>query len=313
MDYSHILGQENSVRYLKKTVAKNRHSHAVIFEGEDGTGKMTLAKVYAKSLLCTGGDKPCGNCAACAKFDHGSHMDFKILGPGSRKSISTEDVSDLLSDAYLIPGEGQNKVYIIEHAQLMTPAAQNKLLKILEEPPQYLSIILLCDNIANVLPTIISRSMTIKMQRLTDDIIKGEMMKMGADEKRAGEIAAFSGGNLGYAINILGDKNALKKNEEYYEAFFGIDKSRIDAFSYLGKKRDEISEILVCWQKILSDCLKIKTGAGSGTHDEYKRNYVKKHEINDIIDKLTYILKAESRLAGNAQYLPTVDWLLSNL
>jgi hypothetical protein len=139
------------------------------------------------------------------------------------------------------------------------------------------------------------------------------MMKMGADEKRAGEIAAFSGGNLGYAINILGDKNALKKNEEYYEAFFGIDKSRIDAFSYLGKKRDEISEILVCWQKILSDCLKIKTGTGSGTHDEYKRNYVKKHEINDIIDKLTYILKAESRLAGNAQYLPTVDWLLSNL
>ena len=313
MDYSHILGQENSVRYLKQTVIKNRHSHALIFEGEDGMGKMTLASVYAKSLLCTGQERPCGKCPACIKFEHKSHMDFKILGPGNRKSISTEDISILLSDAYLIPGEGQNKVYIIEHAQLMTPAAQNKLLKTLEEPPEYLSILLLCDNIANVLPTIVSRAVTIKMQRLSGDEITSKMIKMGADGKRAEEISSFSGGNLGYAINILHDKNALKKNEEYYEAFFGTEKSRVDVFSYLDKKRDEINDILICWQKILSDCLKIKTGTGKGRYDKNKINYAKKHEINDIIDKLTYILKAESRLAGNAQYLPTVDWLLSNL
>ncbi len=171
----------------------------------------------------------------------------------------------------------------------------------------------MCDNIANVLPTIISRSVTIKMQRLTDDEVKNEMIKMGADEKRAEEISAFSGGNLGYAKDILSDKGALKKNEEYYEAFFRVGESRIDVFSYLAKKRDEISDILICWQKILSDCLKINTGTGRGSYEDNKINYAKKHGINDIIDKLTYILQAESRLAGNAQYLPTVDWLLSNL
>lgn len=238
-------------------------------------------------------------------------MDFKLIEPKSKKSISTEDISELLSDAYLIPSEGARKVYIIEKAHLMTTAAQNKLLKILEEPPHYLTIMLLCDNISNVLSTIISRSVTIKMQRLSESEIKDELIKRGADEKKAGEIAAFSGGNLGYALNILNDKKALEKNEGYYKAFFDIEIKKIDTFSFLDKSRYDIGSILICWQKILSDCLKVKTGKSA--YDEKIINYAKKHEIDDIIDKLTYILKAESRLASNAQYLPTVDWLLLNL
>ncbi len=77
---------------------------------------------------------PCGKCAGCLKFEHGNHLDFKILDPQNKRSISTEDISVLLGDAYLIPAEGKNKVYIIEKAHLMTAAAQNKLLKTLEEP-----------------------------------------------------------------------------------------------------------------------------------------------------------------------------------
>ncbi len=313
MNYSEIIGQKNSVRYLKQSISNDKQNHALIFEGEDGMGKMTLAMAYAKSLLCVSKNKPCDGCSSCVKFEHGNHLDFKIIEPKSKKSISTEDVSVLLSDAFLIPNEGDNKVYIIQKAHLMTPAAQNKLLKILEEPPEYLTIMLLCDNISNVLSTIISRSVTIKMQRLSEEQIKIELIERGAQEKKAIEIASFSNGNLGYAIEILNDKKTLEKYEEYNEVFFSLGNNKIDAFSFLDKKRGEISDILICWQKILSDCLKIKTGVGNGLYSGNEINYAKNHGIDDIIDKLTYILQAESRLASNAQYHPTVDWLLSNL
>lgn len=288
-------------------------NHALIFEGEDGMGKMTLARVYAKSLLCSSDIKPCNECSNCTKFEHGNHLDFKVVEPKSKKSISTEEVTELLSDAFLIPNDGDNKIYIIQKAHLMTPAAQNKLLKILEEPPEYLTIILLCDNISNILSTIISRCVTIKMKKLSDEQVKEELTKKGAQKDKAEEIASFSNGNLGYALAILDDEKVLEKYKEYNEVFFEIDNSRIDAFSFLDKKRSEIDSILSCWQKILSNCLKIKTDTENSTRSKKEINYAKKHEIDDIIDRLTYILQAESRLASNAQYLPTVDWLLSNL
>ena len=129
MDYSQIIGQKKAVRYLRQSIINDMQNHAMIFEGEDGMGKMTLAKVYAKSLFCISERKPCNHCSSCNKFEHGNHLDFKIIEPQNKKSISTEDVSELLSDAYLIPNEGDNKVYIIQKAHLMTTAAQNKLLK----------------------------------------------------------------------------------------------------------------------------------------------------------------------------------------
>ena len=152
-----------------------------------------------------------GKCASCIKFSHESHPEFKTIEPKNKKSISTEDISELLSDAFLIPGEGVRKVYIIKKAHLMTPAAQNKLLKILEEPPEYLTIILLCDNISNILPHNNIAFVTIKMQRLTEETIKAELIKRGVSKDRAGEIASFSWGNLGFALSVLDDKAALEK------------------------------------------------------------------------------------------------------
>ena len=313
MGYKGIIGQKSSVKYLKKAVESGKTNHSLIFEGEEGMGKMTLAKEYAKSLFCAGDDKPCGQCVNCRKFEHGNLLDFKIIAPKSKKSVSTEDISDMLSDAFLIPNEGGRKVYIVQKAHLMTAAAQNKLLKILEEPPEYLNLMLLCDNISNILPTIISRCVTLKMQKLTEEDIQKELMSRGHDETTASNAAALSSGNLGYALMISEDKNALEKFAEYRKMFYEIHTNKIEAFSYLDKKRGEIGAILICWQKILSDCLKIKTVEGFRPQSEDEINYAQKHGIDDIIDKLTYILQAESRITGNAQYMPTVDWLLSNL
>ncbi len=315
MDYSQIIGQKKSIEYLEKSISNNKQNHALIFEGEDGTGKMLMAQVYAKALLCqdSGEKKPCNECSSCNKFEHGNNLDFKVVEPNGKKSISTEEISQLLSDVHLIPNDGGRKVYIIQKAHLMTAAAQNKLLKTLEEPPEYLTIMLLCDNISNVLTTIISRSVTIKMQKLTDVQVASALIKEGVEETKAAEVASYSGGNLGFALEISQDEKMLKKYNEYKDVFFSIEYGKVEVFSYLERKRNEINEILSCWQKILSDCMKIKISVGKRVYGQKEINYAKKHKIDDIIDKLNYLLQAERRLAGNAQYLPTVDFLLYNL
>jgi DNA polymerase-3 subunit delta' len=204
--------------------------------------------------------------------------------------------------------------YVIDKAHTMTPAAQNRLLKILEEPPEYLAIILLCDNISNVLPTILSRSIKIKLQKLTDIYVQKALEQNGYDEEKAKDIAKLAGGNIGYALKVAKDKKALNKYDEYKNIFFAIDNGmKIDAFCFLEKKRNEIGDILVCWQKILSNSIKLKSYDVILNCSQDEKMYVNKHKLDELVEKLDYILQTEIRLAANSQYLPTIDWLLSKL
>ncbi len=316
MEYKQIIEQKHVKSYLQKAVQNDRIAHSLIFEGEEGMGKKTIAAIYSQALLCENKDivKPCNNCAGCARFASFNHPDFCIVKPHKKKSISTDDISKLISDACLIPAQGIRKVYIIQKAHMMTPSAQNKLLKILEEPPDYLSIILLCDNIANIIPTIISRAITVKMKKVSFNEVADALQEKGIEQDIAGEIAKLAGGNIGYALKIANDKKALNKYDEYKRVFFDIDNDmKIEAFSYLDKKRNEISDILNCWQNILSDCIKIKSYAGIDNYHDNEIKYADNKQLDDIMDKLALLLETESRLNANAQYLPTVDWLLSKL
>lgn len=314
MDYSSIIGQQHAKEYLIKSIENDRIAHALIFEGEEGMGKKTISMVYSKALMCKGENKPCNNCSGCTRFENGNHPDFRIIKPHKKKSITTEDITDLLSDAYIIPNEDMRKIYVIDKAHTMTPAAQNRLLKILEEPPEYLIIILLCDNISNVLPTILSRSIKIKLQKLSDSSVAQALMQNGYDSDRAKEIARLSGGNIGYAQKVAKDKKALNKYDEYKNIFFAIDNGmKVDAFYFLEKKKSEIGDILVCWQKILSNCIKQKSCKSLVTCSVEETQYANNNKLEEMVDKLGYILETEIRLAANSQYLSTIDWLLAKL
>ncbi|MCK5129883.1 MAG: DNA polymerase III subunit [Clostridiales bacterium] len=314
MEFKQIIGQQNAVEYLHNSIRNDRIAHALIFEGEDGMGKMTLSNIYAQALLCTSQNKPCNTCSGCSKFTSQNHPDFRLIAPCQKKSITTDEISELLSDAYIIPNDGGHKVYIIQKAHMMTPTAQNKLLKILEEPPEYLVIILLCDNISSVLQTILSRSITLKMQRLNQVEMHKALRSLGVDEDKINDVVPIAYGNVGYALKIANSKNTTNQFEEYKKIFFMIDQqNKIEVFSFLEKNKKSIHEILLSWQMILSNCIKIKSDTKNSGYIEDEINYSNKYEIDDIINKLTYILETESRLAANAQYLPTVDWLLSNL
>ena len=132
--------------------------HACMICGPTGSGKHTLARSMAAAMLCTGhGEAPCGTCTPCKKVFGNIHPDFITITGEGTKPIHVEQVRDLRSDAHVRPNEGQRKVYLLERGGEMNPSAQNAMLKLLEEGPEYAAFLILCEQPGQMLETIRSR------------------------------------------------------------------------------------------------------------------------------------------------------------
>lgn len=136
-----------------------RLSHAVVFEGGDADTRIALAKYTAAALVCPGENPPCGECGSCIKAAAGSHPDIIEVSAGDgAKTFSVDRIREIRSMAYIFPNESEKKVFILRGADTMTEQAQNALLKILEEPPSFVTFILECRSKSVLLPTVLSRS-----------------------------------------------------------------------------------------------------------------------------------------------------------
>lgn len=138
-------------------IEQGRLPHCVLIECEEEKGA-ELALTAAQALVCSNAEKPCGKCAACIKAQSGSHPDIlTYYGATGAKGIKVDHVRDIISKAYIIPNEAEVKVFVILGADTMSEAAQNALLKIIEEPPQFTRFILVCGAASQMLPTVLSR------------------------------------------------------------------------------------------------------------------------------------------------------------
>ena len=136
---------ERAVALLGQLTGQGRLPHAILIEGPAGTGKKTFAQRIAQSALCTGKEKPCGICEACRKVENQSHPDICFYTvPEGKKDFPVEQVREIRGQAYVAPNEGACKIYVIDKAHTMNQAAQNALLKLIEEPPPFVCFILLC-------------------------------------------------------------------------------------------------------------------------------------------------------------------------
>lgn len=137
---------------------ENKMPHAIIIEGEYGTGKRTLAKYLAKMAVCSGQNKPCNSCRDCHLSDVGSHPDIEIVAiKEDKKTITIDQIRELKNTVYLSSHTADCRVFIIEKADTMNPNASNSLLKVLEEPPAKTYFILLTESKSSLLETIQSR------------------------------------------------------------------------------------------------------------------------------------------------------------
>lgn len=203
--FSNIIGHKDVVEHLTTALELNKVSHAYILNGEKGCGKRTLARTFAKALQCEGeGVKPCGKCASCRRTDNNNHPDIMEVLHEKPNTVSVNDVREkIVADVAIRPYSSRYKVYIVPDCEKMNQEAQNALLKTLEEPPEYVVILLLTTNAEAFLPTILSRCVLLTMKPVTSNLVSDYLMKtVQIPDYQADVCVSFAQGNIGKAVRL---------------------------------------------------------------------------------------------------------------
>lgn len=259
MRFEDIIGQENGIRNLRNALALKRVAHAYLLCGPDGTGKSIAASILAAAVNCREkGADPCGNCPSCIRAEKGSHPDIIHISI-NKPSISVNDVRDIEKDMGKKPYQDGMKVYIIHGADKMTEQAQNAFLKTLEEPHERVLIILTAANQYSFLPTLVSRCQVIKFTRASNQEIEGYLLKTGAGVREARLGAAYSGGIVGKALEIMNDGNLNNIRGEVINIIRNLasgDKSKALSYAdYFMNNKDKIEyimDIMMSWVRDLA-------------------------------------------------------------
>ena len=208
--FDKILGNDKIKQQLKQAVDLNKTSHSYLFLGISGIGKKMIAKDFAKMILCENEDKYCNHCKSCIEFDSNNNPDFMLIEPDGT-SLKIDQIRQMQKKILEAPIISKNKVYIIDDADLMTQEAQNCLLKTLEEPPEFVTIILIGSRENNFLSTIKSRCTIIKFQAIENEQIKKYLKDKYEINNISEEMMEIYGGSIGKAEELK-DKEELFSN-----------------------------------------------------------------------------------------------------
>ncbi|MCC8163757.1 MAG: DNA polymerase III subunit gamma/tau [Lachnospiraceae bacterium] len=208
-EFSDVKGQDHIVTTLKNQIRADRVGHAYLFCGTRGTGKTTVAKIFAKAVNCEHpvDGSPCGECASCRAIAAGRSMNVIEIDGASNNGV--DNIREIREEVSYSPTEGRYKVYIIDEAHMITPAAFNALLKTLEEPPSYVIFILATTDVHKVPVTILSRCQRYDFRRITADTITARMKELlkaeqvEAEDRALAYIAKAADGSLRDALSLL--------------------------------------------------------------------------------------------------------------
>ena len=191
--FSDIIGQKAIIEHLYNALRTGSISHAYILSGDAGSGRKTIANIYATALQCDDLDvetieessaasgaksapamraktrllEPCGKCISCMQAESGNQPDI-ITITHAKNSIGVEEIRRMRADLQIKPYSSAHKIYLIPDAEKLTVQAQNALLKTLEEPPEYAVIILIADGLVNFIPTVLSRCVVLQTRAVEE-------------------------------------------------------------------------------------------------------------------------------------------------
>lgn len=293
--FNDIIGNDENKKKLEYIVKNNNISHSYIFSGISGIGKFMFAKEFAKAILCLDNEKkPCNNCRACKSFENNNNPDIIIIDEQD-ESIKTEQIKELVKNVLEKPIQGEKKIYIINNSENMTREAQNSLLKTLEEPPEYVIVILITSNENLLLNTIKSRCIKFQFQNLSDEEIK-QYFRM-ANQVIDDSIIKIFGGSIEKTLKLKDNLDTYKNIKNIFKNIENLRGLQIlNLKETIFKDKDEIFSILdyintIFFDKILEN---IKTA----------NKYQKCIEI---------IEESKLRLKRNSNYDMTIDNLLLTL
>lgn len=274
-----FVGSDALRARIGDAVRRNRLSHAYLIEGPEGSGKRTFATMIAAAVSCErrsdeGADLPCGACPTCKKILSLRSTDVHYLDRGDRASVPVEAVRDLRREMALSPTELDTRFFIVDDADLMTPAAQNALLISLEEPPAGVLILLLAKSADGLLPTVRSRVQTLRLEPVSANLVAEYLLRVSSEAKKLKSegggklesVIAASHGRIGVALEYLTPKReaALSKTRE---TVLGVIRAAVAGTSYaevcravfaLPTKRAELVTHLVPLIEAIRDLVVLK-------------------------------------------------------
>ena len=284
MGWQSIVGHEKVKQLLRGSTESGHISHAYIFEGPSGVGRLTTAKAFAEEIVgCSG------------SFNAENHPDIIVvtneLYNSSKKqaNVLVDTIRSMKADVYIKPYMSERKVYIIPNADSMLSPAQNSLLKVFEEPPEYCTIILIAQNSNSLLETILSRASLIRFLPLeAKEVEKYLTEKKGIDESLAKSISAMSGGSIGEATALAEDGEASALRTEVIAHLIKMYDSGhrplYDFIKFLKQKKASIKLILNIMEGWSSDVVRLKFGLAEG---ETILNADKETELKEACSRIT--------------------------
>jgi len=229
--------------HLANQIRNKTFATSYLFTGDEEQKKIELAVGFAKALNCLKGQffESCG-CTSCSKVESGNHPDVKVEGLGEDEAtLKIETIREAQSWLRFKPYEGRVKVFILRDADALTVEAQNALLKCLEEPPASSVLILLAKKKADLLDTIVSRCLEIRVSSYTEKELIEELVKDGTKEEEAGYLALISSGSLTLARQALKEGRFRKKNS----VLDAILKDSVNGFESVStKSREDVVQFL---------------------------------------------------------------------
>ena len=315
MDYNYgkineSLKQTDDYKRFLQDVSGN-FSHAYMLISNDKLLLKHFGNMLAHLLMCK--NSYCGNCITCQKLDLGVHPDLIQLPNG--QNVLTEDIKKIIDNSLLVPIESDKKIFIIDNFSSANVSAQNKLLKILEEPPRNTIIILLVDNENNVLPTISSRCRKMHLNIVPDTQIR----RIIISSKYNGDIdnlVELSGGSLTRAINLTSNSSYVELSNVIFDVIKSLNSSStvLSQINILLQKKADINEIMQLFEQYFCDILLCRLNKEKLIQNKTKLNDLKKLSIVynptmiDLIIKKIYLSRQQLKL--NCNQVSILDSLL---
>jgi len=247
-----IIGHEWAVALLEQSLASGRMAHAYLFTGPPQVGKRKLALGLAQALNCTGAEQPCGQCPSCRKVAKGTHPDVRVIeGEGASGGLLIDQVRALQREAVLSPYEGRYRVYVLRRADLSSLEAANSLLKILEEPPQQVVLILTAVEAELLPPTVVSRCQRLDLRPVRQSVVEAVLRERSMEEQQARLVARLSGGRIGWALEVSKEAEVLDSRQQALDRMLQLmDASRVERLDYAweaSRNRDGGRGLLELW------------------------------------------------------------------
>ena len=307
---------------MQAAIRDKKPFHAYLFQGEEGVGKEALARTFAAGLQCQSesADKPCKECVSCRQMESGNQPDV-IWVTREKASLGVDEIREQLCNTMDIkPFSSPYKIYLVPEAEKMTEAAQNALLKTIEEPPEYGIVILMTSNISALLPTIQSRCLTMEFRPLSTAVVESYVKEhCQVPDYQARASAAFAQGNLGKAMRYAKSEDFIERKDHIISLLRHVEQMDLSemlaVIKDLGTRKDEVRDYIDLMVLLYRDVLLFKATKDINQllfQDE--ASYISREASHRSYEKIEEILqaleKAKVRLRANVNFDITMELML---